>query len=291
MLNRASMPRKTEPPPLAGPTLTPEEGIALLRKQVVRADEMLAGRPEEDDLENWRRSTRQVLADALGEAHGLAVDAQIAGAQRQVITEETDVIEMLRERVRRQAKALVPCIEHLEREVERRRRAEPQRTSSSGSASSHDTALVCRKGHLINDAMHSSPAYNTKFCEKCGAETISECQACRRPIRGMKLGGPFLVHSPGPPAFCNNCGTALPWTEASRRALSELLAMTGASDAEQAALRDSVPALASDSPETPVAVAKWKKFLAGAGKELASGLKDVLVHLATEAAKGKIFGP
>ena len=41
---------------------------------------------------------------------------------------------------------------------------------------------------------------------------------------------------------------------ASRRALSEVLAMSGASDAEQAALRDSLPALAADSPETPVAV-------------------------------------
>jgi hypothetical protein len=285
------MPRKNEPQPPAGPTISSEEGIALLRKQISRADELLAGRSGEDEFQNWRRATQQILVDALGAGHRLAEGAEIAGAQRRVITEDDDEVEMLREQVRRQARALEPCIEHLEREAARRGRPNAQSTSDDRVEGSHDRALVCRKGHLINDAMRSSPEYNTKFCEKCGAATISECPACRHPIQGLKLGGAVRAHLPGPAAYCHDCGAPFPWTEASRRALSDLLAMSGASEAEQAALRDSLPALAADSPETPVAVAKWRKFLAGAGKQMASGLKDVLVAIATEAVKGKIFGP
>jgi len=271
------------PPPPTQPTIEPDEGISLLRIQIARANELLAKRSREDELRNWQSTTEQILSDALGPEHDLAFGARVAGAQRQVLMGGEDLDAMWRDRVQRQAKAIEPCIEHLERQTARLR--------PTNAAGTHDTAQVCGKGHLVNDAMRSSPAYNAKFCAKCGTETISECPACHQPIQGLKLGGAFRVHIPGPPAYCHNCGAAFPWTEASRRALSQLLAMSGASEADQAALRDSVPALVADSPETPVAILTWKKFLAGAGKQLAEGFKHTLLDLATEAAKRQIFGP
>ncbi len=65
--------------------------------------------------------------------------------------------------------------------------------------------------------------------------------------------------------------------------------MSDAPEADQAALRDSLPAIAAESPETPVAVAKWRRFLSGTGKQLAGGFKDMFVEIAAEAVKRKLF--
>jgi len=116
------MPRKPQgPPPPQPPSIPPGEGIELLREQIARGKTLLGNRAStEDDFQNWRRTTNQILAEALGEDHALRSTAVAAGSQRQVLTEEEDVVEMLREQVNRQLKALEPCIEHLERELRRK---------------------------------------------------------------------------------------------------------------------------------------------------------------------------
>lgn len=156
----------------------------------------------------------------------------------------------------------------------------------------YDTALICRKGHTVNSDARSSPERNAAFCSECGAPTISACPACRAEIRGwyhvpgvVSLGGTYAV-----PGHCHACGKPYPWTDARHRALSELLAMSDAPVEDQAALRDSLPALAADSPETPVAVAKWKRFLSGAGKQLAGSFRELLVQICAEAVNRRIFG-
>jgi hypothetical protein len=74
------------------------------------------------------------------------------------------------------------------------------------------------------------------------------------------------------------------------KAISELLSLSGVSDSDQAALRDSVPSLAADCAETPVAVAKWKRYLTSGGKQFASAFRDILVDVASETAKRSLFG-
>lgn len=75
-----------------------------------------------------------------------------------------------------------------------------------------DVLLVCRGGHRINDRMHSLPQRTTNFCEQCGEETVSECDACGWRMKGdyqkpVMYGPPSL---PVPEA-CGKCGKAFPW--------------------------------------------------------------------------------
>ncbi len=79
--------------------------------------------------------------------------------------------------VQSQAKLLEPCIRYLERKV-------PGLEKANARKGSHDVALVCRKGHILNDAMKLVPDKNPRFCEACGAEAIRECPACHHPIQG-----------------------------------------------------------------------------------------------------------
>src|SRR5258707_14773182 len=103
------------------PSIQPEGGIELLREQITRAKALLGNHAStEDDFQNWRRTTNQILGEALGDGHPLKSDAEIAGAQRRVFTDEDDPREMLREQVYRQARALEPCIEYLERGLKRK---------------------------------------------------------------------------------------------------------------------------------------------------------------------------
>ncbi|MBN9521155.1 DUF2321 domain-containing protein [bacterium] len=77
----------------------------------------------------------------------------------------------------------------------------------------YDTALICPNGHFANRYKNSYPEQNTKHCSQCGEENISDCPACKKPIRGAYLGHALNSdHSP-PPAFCPHCGKAFPWTE------------------------------------------------------------------------------
>jgi len=154
----------------------------------------------------------------------------------------------------------------------------------------YDRALVCRKGHPINPSAGNLPQHNKAFCDKCGAPAVEKCASCQQPIQGYYWGS-LSIDAYKPPSHCHNCGKPFPWTEARLRSISELLAMSGVSAADQAALRDSVADLVAESPGTPVAIAKWRKYLAGTGKQLLDSFRELLVDVAAEAVNRKLFGP
>ncbi len=94
-----------------------------------------------------------------------------------------------------------------------------------------------------------------------------------------------------PPSYCHNCGKSYPWTDAKLRAAIELLEISPASASEKEELKADLPAIITDGPRSPVATAKWKQFLIGAGKEVASAFRDIFVDVASETAKKTLFGP
>ena len=57
----------------------------------------------------------------------------------------------------------------------------------------YDIAQICINGHVINSMSKSHPEHNKKFCDKCGAPTITNCPKCNTPIRGH-------YHAPPPKA-------------------------------------------------------------------------------------------
>lgn len=68
--------------------------------------------------------------------------------------------------------------------------------------------------------------------------------------------------------------------------------MADVTDAEKASMKEDLPALVSDTPRTKVAATKMKQFLGKAAKDVGAGLREVLVDVASEAAKKMLFpGP
>lgn len=78
----------------------------------------------------------------------------------------------------------------------------------------YDTMQVCLNGHYITDRYYDSPHRRQSHCNKCGAETIKECQNCGEEIDGDRLDSSVLmVASPSVPEHCENCGDPYPWTQ------------------------------------------------------------------------------
>lgn len=154
-----------------------------------------------------------------------------------------------------------------------------------------DSALVCQNGHVINSSASKYPEDNKRFCNKCGGQAVSQCPSCANPIEGsLYTRGLPSLSAFHPPRYCHNCGKPFPWTEARIRAAQELVDLTEVSEADKESLKASVPALASDTPQSTVAAAKWKRFLVGGGMQVADAGRSILVEIASESVK-KILWP
>ena len=154
-------------------------------------------------------------------------------------------------------------------------------------------AQVCPNGHVATTAADQHPELREAFCSQCGEATIMQCPKCSASIRGdyyvegvFSFGGGYQ-----PPAFCHNCGNAFPWTErkiASAVELVEVGAELPAEELEQ--FRVDLAELTKDSPKTQVASLRFKKVMAKVGASVASGVRDIVVDVLSEAAKKAIWG-
>ncbi len=119
------------------------------------------------------------------------------------------------------------------------------------------------------------------------------CPACTSNIRGdyyvegvFGLGGNYK-----PPAYCHNCGSAFPWTGRKIAAAVELLEVGADLSADEAQQFGSdLTELTKDGPKTQVASLRVKKVLTKVGGPLASGVRDIVVDVLSEAAKKIIWG-
>jgi hypothetical protein len=64
--------------------------------------------------------------------------------------------------------------------------------------------------------------------------------------------------------------------------------LDGLNEAEKAELSKSIADLASDTPRTPVAVAKVKRILSKVGSDAYQAILKVITDVATEAAKKQL---
>jgi hypothetical protein len=155
----------------------------------------------------------------------------------------------------------------------------------------YDTAQICTNGHVTNSASISSPQHNKKFCDKCGAPTITNCQNCNACIQGHYHAPDLWLYSYKRPSFCHNCGKPYPWTEASLKAAQELSdELDSLSPEERSMLKKSLDEIVWDTPGTTVAATRFKKLIAKAGQVAANGFRDILVDVLSEATK-KIIWP
>ena len=161
------------------------------------------------------------------------------------------------------------------------------------SDSYYDTAQICLNGHEINSMAASHPQSNQKFCSRCGAQTITNCQSCNTAIRGYyHVPGVIGFFDYNKPSYCFQCGTAFPWTTASLAAAADLVDdLDTLTSEEKQQLKDSLPDLVRETPKTPVAEGRFKRITKKAGAEAVGGIHAILIDVVSEAVKKSIFGP
>lgn len=155
----------------------------------------------------------------------------------------------------------------------------------------HDVAQICLNGHVINASTINFPEFNKKYCDKCGAQTITTCQHCNAQIRGdYHIEGVIGGSEYQAPAFCHNCGKAYPWTEARIKAAQDMAKeLENISDEEKKILSQSIDEIVKDTPGTTLAATRFKKIVSRAGKAVADGFRDILVDIVSETAKKLIW--
>lgn len=154
-------------------------------------------------------------------------------------------------------------------------------------------AEVCPNGHVSTSAADRNPELREKYCSLCGEATLTACPKCTQPIRGyFHVDGVISAGSYyEPPSFCHACGNAFPWTERKISGAIELLqAGSDLTPTEIEQVRSDLSELTKDSPKTPAASLRFKKVLSKVGATVASGVKDIIVDILSEATKKAIWG-
>ena len=156
----------------------------------------------------------------------------------------------------------------------------------------YDTAQVCLNGHMVNHSYHSSPDFNQDFCDKCGAQTITQCPDCKSPIRGdYQFENVFAPGPTTPNRFCHQCGKPYPWTRQAVQAAKDLAdELEGLDQNEREQLKKSLDELIKESPNTEVAGFRFKKLMKKTGAGSVEVMKSIISDFLSETVKKSVFG-
>lgn len=122
----------------------------------------------------------------------------------------------------------------------------------------YNNATICLNGHVVSKYQ----ANYQKFCSKCGKETYSKCPECNSPIHGKyEVDGIVdLSGSYNRPDYCYNCGAPYPWTKIILDNAVMLVSLEDELDESMKELiKTAIPDLITETPATPIAIAKYKK--------------------------------
>jgi len=159
---------------------------------------------------------------------------------------------------------------------------------SKGPGMAYDTAQICSNGHVVTaDIQRLKGAGMEKFCSRCGASTITQCE-CGQSIRGRYWITSREIPPYRRPAFCLECGRAFPWTQIAIEAAREY-ATAVELEADQREFADLIENLVRDNPRTVVSAARVKQLLEKAGPAVSEGFQKILVDVISESVKKAIW--
>lgn len=148
-------------------------------------------------------------------------------------------------------------------------------------------AQICENGHVVNAWIDNYPGLEQAFCSICGSKTLRTCPKCGQPIRGIDRYAMSPDYSR--PAYCPDCGSALPWTVSAIEAVKELAARTEMEAMDRTELPDLIENLVRQTPRTPLAALRMKGLLDKVGPLAAEGFKQILIGVVTEGAKRMVW--
>ena len=151
----------------------------------------------------------------------------------------------------------------------------------------YENATICLNGHVSS----SINANYRKFCKECGESTISNCLNCDSAIQGSYCIPNFI----GPdnfqfPNYCHECGNPYPWTEKLLNNAVELVSLDEElNENQKEIIKNAIPDLIIESSSTPVAQAKYKKYMSLAAEYVQEGTRNLLIDVVSETAKKSLF--
>ena len=108
----------------------------------------------------------------------------------------------------------------------------------------------------------------------------------REYVIGGYFGGYYDV-----PAFCHECGTPYPWTEAKIEATKALMdEQEELSDKERELLKASLDNLVRETPQTPLAESRFKRIMSKLGSGAREEIRALVSGIVSEAIRKSIFG-
>ncbi|CDR51752.1 DUF2321 domain-containing protein [Staphylococcus schweitzeri] len=151
----------------------------------------------------------------------------------------------------------------------------------------YEWATICLNGHVAS----SSEANYVKFCKECGKSTVSQCNNCGIAIQGNYYVPEIIgIFKYDLPYYCHNCGSPYPWTKTLLDNAVELVSLDDELPEEhKKIIKNAIPDLIIESPTTPLAQAKYKKYAIHAADYVQEGLKNLLVDIVSESVKKSIF--
>jgi hypothetical protein len=151
-----------------------------------------------------------------------------------------------------------------------------------------DTAQICPNGHVITATYKRHPEDAKDFCPNCGERTMTTCPKCEGEISGRNHRlipmHPFVA-----PAYCDKCGNAYPWTDKRLDAAKAFAHELELSTEDQAALSSSLDDLVKDTPQTPVAIERFKRLTRKAGPQVGEAFRSLLVDVLSQAITKQIW--
>jgi len=164
----------------------------------------------------------------------------------------------------------------------------------------YDVLQVCENGHKITDCYNNNPEERKKFCQECGAPTLTSCSRCGVEIQGApmevvenldaQLSRRRLrpVRQADIPKYCQNCGEPYPWTQARiRTAIQNLVEFGDLNEEEKKTIAQDVQNIAKDVPEAELSARRIKRIWER-GKSVGY---EVIMELASRTAAQILKGP
>lgn len=142
----------------------------------------------------------------------------------------------------------------------------------------YDVQQVCENGHQITGCCTIHPERQKKFCQECGAATITACPSCGKGIQGVRIeahqdysggrsghSGMRSGHPVDVPSYCSNCGKPYPWTKNKIVIAIQIFAEFGNLDEEEKkTIEQDINNIAKDIPQAEISAMRikrmWEKY-------------------------------
>jgi len=165
----------------------------------------------------------------------------------------------------------------------------------------YDVQQVCENGHQITGCCTIHPEQLKKFCQECGAATISKCPSCSEGIQGDPIevrqswadagrGGSKMVSGrpADVPAYCSNCGEPYPWTKNKIVTAIQMFAEFGDLDEEEErTIEQDINNVTKDIPQTKLSAMRLKRICEKCGKVAYDVIMELASKTAAEVLKSK----